>query len=462
MSWSRKVLVHPQRLAQRLGVGVAVVAPPAAQRALLLGDGTLPFLDGPLALLDGASILAVTWAITSAASVTDACGSSTNLNWILLPLLGVKRRVRDQVPVGQIAEVTQGSRMPPRAAVRPSVGAAAPAAACRPVIPGRGRHLVGRGRHVAGRSRGCRSPATGAPLAVGPRPRECGPRNVRDGRGAGLTLRRRSGHLGGFLAGAPGAAEHAGLGRLMVRRSVGAGHGDRVVLVPGRQRRSCPSSRACGPTPGRSGCRPWPPRPAGSPTAGWTRRPRGRRAGRPPAGHPRPSGPRMPGRSGLVRDGLILGALVLLVCSEPPRSAEATFWKRVIGRDSPVRAVLGFVLWDDVAVYDVAGSPRLAVLVLGHSNHLSRECLKVYGCLPGRVRGPAGVLRGSLLVPCWPGPGRRRQGPRGRARRFRGVRSAVGDGVTVVGAVADGRDAGPWSARRGPRAGRVRSSNSVR
>src|SRR6266496_3860479 len=29
---------------------------------------------------------------------------------------------------------------------------------------------------------------------------------------------------------------------------------------------------------------------------------------------------------------------------------------------------LGLVLWDDVAAYDVAGCPRLAVLVLGHSN----------------------------------------------------------------------------------------------
>src|SRR5207247_9699270 len=110
-------------------------------------------------------------------------------------------------------------------------------------------------------------------------------------------------------------------------------------------------------------------------------------------------------------------------------------------------------LWGDVAVYDVAASPRLAVLVLGHNNHLSRECLKVCGCLPGRVRGPAGVLRGSLLVPCGQVPiignGVRGDGLGGyrSVRGYRGVRFVIGDGVTVGGAVTDGRDAVPsWLA----------------
>ena len=135
---------------------------------------------------------------------------------------------------------------------------------------------------------------------------------------------------------------------------------------------------------------------------------------------------------------------------------------------------LGLVLWDDVAAYDVAGSPRLAVLVLGHSNHLSREWLKVCACLPGRVRGPAGVLRGSLVVPhdrvpvldlgvlgngvtadaCL-GDGLGGDGLGGDGLDgIRGARSVVSDGVTVVGAVTDRRDAVPGRLRRGLRAGR--------
>src|SRR5690349_5404356 len=303
-------------------------------------------------------------------------------------------------------------------------------------LGGRRRDVAGRGAHVAGRGTGRRDVRSGR-------------RDVRYGGGTGLTLRSRNGHLGGFVAGTPGGAEHVGLGRRVVSGHVGAGHRDRVVLVPGRRIGVvpvvAPVGRLLGDRAACHGCLVLPCHPR---RAGLGGRGAGGRGVRRRGIRGRPAR-RCPVGSGLVGSGLVLlvplGAAAqrgghLLEAGHRLGFVGAAFFGFVLGDD--------FVLWDDVAVYDVAGSSRLAVLVLGHNNHLSRECLKVCGCLPGRIRGPAGVLRGSLIVPCGQVPilgnGVRGDGGRGDGLRGRcGVRFVVGDGVTVDAAVTDGRDTVP-------------------
>src|SRR6185437_11523498 len=202
-------LVHPQRRAHVLGVGVTAFASLVAQRALLLGDGVLPFLDGPLPLLDGRLHLGGDLGNDVGSLRYGAPRVVDDPELDLLPLRGVLLRVRDQVPESEIAEVTQ---IPGRLA-GPQIAVGRGGRAGRGVPPAVPRRLGGCRGDVAGR---------GANVASRYVPhwsftyRGSGRRDVRDRRGAGLTLRGRGGHLGGFLTRAPGGAEHVGLGRLVI------------------------------------------------------------------------------------------------------------------------------------------------------------------------------------------------------------------------------------------------------
>src|SRR5690349_509103 len=152
-----------------------------------------------------ASILAVTWATISAASVTEPRGSSTNLNWISCHCAVYCSASGTRFPESEIAEVTQipGRLAGPQVAVGPGGrGSCGGRGGCR--MPPAAPHRLGGRRGDAARR------------GAGRRDVRPGRRDVRYGGGAGLTLGRRSGHLGGFLARAPGGAEHVGLGRLVV------------------------------------------------------------------------------------------------------------------------------------------------------------------------------------------------------------------------------------------------------
>ena len=298
-------------------------------------------------------------------------------------------RVRDQVPVGEIAEVTQlrGRLAGPQIAVGrlagPQSGSSRRGRGGRGVPPGapgrlgvRRRNVTGWGGHVVGWGSGDRGlrhrGAAGRGLARG----GTGRRDVRDGRGAGL-FRGRGGHLGRFIARAPSGAEHIRLGcrvvhgipvRLASRpappgrpiRSYGirAGHRDRLVV----------SFRSVGLVPVVT--------PGGASTLGFLGD-RGVRHGcLIPFGYVRRAG------DGTVRAWRhhVRARGVFRACGHPVRDRLGFVLVRCLiaaeGRGDLLERGLRlglvssgvFGLGDDIAAYDVAGSPPLAVLVLGHSN----------------------------------------------------------------------------------------------
>ena len=82
MSWSRKVL-YIRSVARRFSVSALLPSPHRSRRERCC-SGIARWRSSMARCRSwmAASSLAVTWATMSAASVTDACGSSTNLNWI--------------------------------------------------------------------------------------------------------------------------------------------------------------------------------------------------------------------------------------------------------------------------------------------------------------------------------------------------------------------------------------------
>ena len=97
---------------------------------------------------------------------------------------------------------------------------------------------------------------------------------------------------------------------------------------------------------------------------------------RPVRGYPALGYPALGGlvSSDLVSSGLVSSGLVLLVPLGAGPAQRGGHLLEAGHRPGFLRflsaGVLRLIFWDDVATYDVAGSPRLAVLVLGHSNHL--------------------------------------------------------------------------------------------